>query len=125
VKPLITTLLIAVTAIAVVARCGATEFRELSGPEAEAVALALKVFKSKQGSKDESGKPVYGDLKHYTIELSRDGDRLEIDFGPEFGPKDKGPDGMTTVGGATQYGWAVTYIVSLKQMKIVDEHYSK
>jgi hypothetical protein len=119
-KLLVPTFLIVATAIAV-PRCHAAEVRELSGPEAEAVALALKVFKSKQGSKDEGGKPVYGDLQHYTVELRRAGDRLEIDFGP----KDKGPDGMTTVGGATQYGWEVTYIVSLEQMKIVDEHYLK
>ena len=103
----------------------AADLREISGEEAEALALALKVFKSKQGSKDEHGNPVYGELKHYTVDLTRDGDKLEIDFGPEFGPKDKGPDGMPKVGGATQYGWEIVYVVSLKEMKLLEEHYSR
>jgi hypothetical protein len=106
-------------------RTGAAEPREISGREAEAVALALKLFKSKQGSKDQSGHPVYGDLQHYTIELRRDGIRLEVAFVPGFGPKDKGPDGTHTLGGATQYGWAVVYVISLDKMKIVDEHYAR
>jgi hypothetical protein len=84
----------------------------LSGKEAEAVALAIKMFKSKQGS-TYHGQPVYGDLSHYRVEVERHGKRLEISFVPEFGPKDKGPDGMTTVGGGTQYGWVVDYVVSL------------
>ena len=39
----------------------------LTGREAEAVQLATQVFKSKQGSKDQEGYPIYGDLRHYTV----------------------------------------------------------
>jgi len=37
----------------------------LSGNEAEALAIAVQTFKSKQGSKID-GAPVYGDLRRYT-----------------------------------------------------------
>ena len=41
----------------------------ISGNEAEAIAIAVRIFKSKQGSKFE-GHPVYGDLRHIPSSLS-------------------------------------------------------
>ena len=49
----------------------------ISGNEAEAIAIAVRIFKSKQGSKFE-GHPVYGDLRHYNVELERTKNRLEV-----------------------------------------------
>lgn len=48
----------------------------LSGREAEAVREATQIFKSKQGSKID-GYRVYGDLAHYTVNLTRNGEQLE------------------------------------------------
>lgn len=118
-RPLILTSI----ACALICRASATDLRELTGREAEAVALALKVFKSKQGSKDEAGHPVYGDLKHYSVELRRDADKLQVAFVPET--RDSTASGPYTVGGATEYGWAVIYVIALDKMKILDEHYSR
>ena len=50
----------------------AAEPTTLRGEEAEAIALATKIFKSKQGS-TYHGRPVYGDLRHYSVELERRG----------------------------------------------------
>jgi len=57
----------------------------ISGKEAEAIAIAVRIFKSKQGSKFE-GHPVYGDLRHYTVELERTKNRLEVTFVPDQPP---------------------------------------
>ena len=57
----------------------------ISGNEAEAIAIAVRIFKSKQGSKFE-GHPVFGDLRHYTVELERTSNRLEVTFVPDQPP---------------------------------------
>ena len=92
----------------------------LTGREAEAISLATKVFKSKQGSKDEQGHPVYGDLKHYTVQIERHGPNLEVVFVPEWARSEK-----PHPGGSTDYGWEVHYIIALDQMKILEEHYAR
>ena len=92
----------------------------LAGREAEAIQLATKVFKSKQGSKDQEGHPVYGDLKHYDVEVERHGRKLEVIFVPKWSPTEK-----PHPGGSTDYGWEVHYIISLDQMKILEEHYAR
>jgi hypothetical protein len=94
----------------------------LTGREAEAVQLATQVFKSKQGPKDQAGLPVYGDLRHYTVEIERRGRRLEIVFVPEQPPLKPNEAGT---GGSTIYGWEVHYIIALDRMKIVEEHYAR
>jgi hypothetical protein len=93
----------------------------LSGKEAEAVATAVKIFKSKQGSKVD-GLPVYGDLRHYSVQLERKGNTLEITFVPEQPPLKPNEAGT---GGSTIYGWEVVYIFSLTPLKMIEEHYAR
>jgi hypothetical protein len=93
----------------------------ISGNEAEAIAIAVRIFKSKQGSKFE-GRPVYGDLRHYTVEIERTRNRLEVTFVPDqppLKPNEAGP------GGSTIYGWEVAYVFSLNPLKMVEEHYAR
>src|SRR5262249_25530370 len=92
----------------------------LTGREAEAIQLATKVFKSKQGSTDHEGHPVYGDLKHYDVDVERHGRKLEVIFLPKWAPSEQ-----PHPGGSTDYGWEVHYIISLDQMKILEEHYAR
>jgi hypothetical protein len=94
----------------------------LSGREAEAIQLATKVFKSKQGRKDQEGHPVYGDLKHYTVEVVRHGGKLEVVFVPEEPPLKPNEAGT---GGSTIYGSEVHYIIALDHMKILEEQYAR
>jgi hypothetical protein len=95
---------------------------ELRGREAEAIELVTKVFKSKQGSKYE-GWPVYGDLRHYSVQLERHGTKkIEIIFVPDQPPLKPNEAGT---GGGTKYGWEVHYIVSLDRMTILEEHYAR
>jgi hypothetical protein len=98
----------------------AAEPVRLTGREAEAIQLATKVFKSKQGSKDQQGHPVYGDLKHYTVEVERHGRKLEVVFIPGWASAEK-----PHPGGSTDYGWEVHYIIALDQMTILEEHYAR
>ena len=98
----------------------AAEEVHLTGREAEAIQLATKVFKSKQGSKDQEGHPVYGDLRHYKVQLERHGRKVEVAFVPEWAPTEKPHPGSST-----DYGWEVHYIIALDQMKILEEHYAR
>ena len=94
---------------------------ELRGREAEAIELVTKVFKSKQGTKY-AGWPVYGDLRHYSVQLERHEKRIEIIFVPDqppFKPNEAG------TGGGAKYGWEVHYTVALDRMKILEEHYAR
>lgn len=95
---------------------------QVTGREAEAIQLATKVFKSKQGSHDQEGRPVYGDLHHYTVLLKRQKNQLEIVFLPDEAPHK--PNEAET-GGSTVYGWEVHYVVALDRMKILEEHYAR
>jgi hypothetical protein len=92
---------------AFLSRVPAADERRVTGREAEAIAVAD--FKSKQGSKID-GRPVYGDLRHYSLVLERQGNRLHIVFMPEDVPL-KSNEAAT--GGSTKYGWAVDYYISL------------
>ena len=98
----------------------AAEPVHLTGREAEAIHLATKVFKSKQGYKDQEGHPVYGDLKHYDVQVERHRRKLEVVFVPKWAPAEK-----PHPGGSTDYGWEVHYIIALDQMKILEEHYAR
>lgn len=89
--------------------------------KAEAIAVALADFKSKRGSKID-GHPVYGDLRHYSLVLQRQGNRLHIVFMPEDVPL---KSNEATTGGSTKYGWAVDYYIFLSTLKITDLHYER
>jgi hypothetical protein len=94
----------------------------ISGREAQAVAVAVREFEKHQGTKTEKGEPVYGDLRHYDVELRRMGDVLEVGFGPRSGPRDI-KEGA--VGGRGQYGIETYYEVSLKTLKILRQTFAR
>jgi hypothetical protein len=94
---------------------------QLSGREAEAVQEATRIFKIKQGSKID-GNPVYGDLAHYTVNLTRKGEQFEVDFLPGQPPLKSNEAGT---GGGTTYGCEVVYVFSLNPLKLVEEHYTR
>src|SRR5436305_409089 len=103
------TRLLVITALALglhIPLCAETE-PVIRGQEAEAIALTVKAFKSKQGT-SYARWPVYGDLKHYTLELVRHHNTLEVTFVPDQ-PKLKPNEAGT--GGGTKYGWEVHYVV--------------
>jgi hypothetical protein len=81
----------------------------LTGAEAAAISIAVEAFKK-----------IYAkpDLRHYTVELARRKNELEITFVADNPEKvdNKHPG---TVGGGTIYGPDMTYVVSLKTFKIV------
>jgi hypothetical protein len=65
------------------------------------VQLVTQVFKSKQGTKY-AGWPVYGDLRHYSVQIERHGKKIKIIFVPDeprLKPNEAGTGGSTnTVG---------------------------
>jgi len=96
----------------------AAELPEIRGVEAEAVSLAIQSFKRNQRVKDEQGWPVYGDLRHYSVQLQRHGKEFEVIFVPD-------PDPGSKTGGRTAYGWEVHYHFSLKPLKLLKEDYAR
>ncbi len=95
----------------------------ISGREAQAVAVAVHEFQKHQGTKTERGGPVYGDLRHYKVELRpMGGDVLEVGFVSKSGPKDI-EEGA--VGGRGQYGIETHYEVSLKTLKILRQTFAR
>jgi hypothetical protein len=107
------------TALSLTAHAGTTV--EIRGYEAEAVAHALQSFKTNQYTRYQ-GKPVYGDLKHYSVQVERRADHIEVTFVPDQSPLKKNEAGT---GGGTAYGWAVTYLISRDGKKILKEHFWK
>jgi len=81
----------------------------LTGPEAAAISVAVDAFKK-----------IYAkpDLRHYTVELVRHKDELEITFVPD-NPEKVDSRHPGTLGGGTVYGPDMTYVVSLKTFKIL------
>jgi hypothetical protein len=81
----------------------------LTGAEAAALSVAVEAFKK-----------IYAkpDLRHYTVELARRKNELEITFVSD-NPEKVDSKHPGTVGGGTIYGPDMTYVVSLKTFKIV------
>jgi hypothetical protein len=96
----------------------AQQLLEIRGVEGEAVPLAIQSFKSRHDYKDEQGWPVYGDLRHYRIQLQRHRREFEVVFVPD-------PDPGSKTGGRTAYGWEVHYHFSLKPLKLLKEDYAR
>ena len=90
-------------------RSSALAESRLSGNEAEALAIAVQTFKGKQGFKID-GATVYGDLDHYSVQLERKHNRLEVTFVPEQPPLKPNEAGT---GESTIYGWEVVYVFFL------------
>jgi len=96
----------------------AEQLPEIRGLEAEAVSLAVQSFKRDHRYKDDRGWPVYGELRHYSVQLERHGREFEVIFVPDSDPGSK-------TGGATAYGWEVHYHFSLKPLKLLKEDYAR
>jgi hypothetical protein len=94
----------------------------ISGRQAQAVAIAVREFEKHQGTKTDKGEPVYGDLRHYDVELLPKGDVLTVGFVPKSGPKDIEE---RAVGGRGQYGIETHYEVSLKTLKILRQTFAR
>ena len=81
----------------------------LAGDEAAAISVAVEAFKK-----------IYAkpDLRHYTVELARHKNELEVTF-MAHDPERVDSRHPGTVGGGTIYGPDMTYVVSLKTFQIV------
>jgi len=89
---------------------------KLSGREAEAVSLATRDFIAKHYSTSR-------DLRHYTVEIERQGKTLEIVFLPDE-PRPLRPNEAGT-GSGTAYGLCVTYVASLNPPKIIRFYFAR
>jgi hypothetical protein len=94
----------------------------IPGRQAQAVAVAVREFERHQGTKTDRGEPVYGDLRHYKVELRLRGDVLEVGFVPKSGPRDIKE---VRLGGRGQYGIETGYEVSLKTLKILRQTFAR
>jgi hypothetical protein len=55
---------------------------KVPGWNAQAVAVAMREFQKNQGGKNARGEPVYGDLRHYTVNIRQSPpDQLPISMG--------------------------------------------
>jgi hypothetical protein len=108
---------------------------ELAGWHAEAMAVALAEFRKHQGTKTPDGLPVYGDLRHYSVELSRsrkdtiplryvNEQCVRVTFVPERSTRDK-REGRYEVGGRTSFGIEVSYDISKRTLKIVKTSFAR
>ena len=88
------------------------EAGKLNGRDVEAVDAALRQFREDHFS-------TSGDLKHFTVELRRHGDRLAVAFFPEY------IDRHLITPARNKYGVYITYFVSLRTLKIVGYHYER
>jgi hypothetical protein len=106
---------------------------EMAGWHAEAVAVAIAEFRKHQGTKTPEGLPVYGDLRHYSVELSRTPkDQIplryvheqcvRVTFGPELSAQDKRE---ATVGGRTDYGIEVSYDILRRNLQIIKTSFAR
>lgn len=98
------------------------QITQLTGREAEAVGIAVREFQKHKGTKTDTGEPVYGDLKHYTVSVKRREAVVEIGFAPELGPKDKR---HPVAGGRTQYGIETYYEISLETLKVLRQTFAR
>jgi hypothetical protein len=106
---------------------------EMAGWHAEAVAVAIAEFRKHQGSKMPEGLPIYGDLRHYSVELSRSSKDeipvqyaheqcVRVTFAPELGARDRRE---ATVGGGTDYGIEVWYDILKHNLKIIKTSFAR
>ena len=101
----------------------AADDRELTGREAEAVALAVNTFQASHRKEPK----LYGDLKHYTVTFERRGRKLDVGFIPDPSPRPRniGKNQPYIEFGSTVYGTGVDYLISLDRMKILKETFSR
>jgi hypothetical protein len=106
---------------------------EIAGWHAEAIAVALREFRKHQGGSTPEGMPVYGDLRHYSVHISRSNkdyiplkygheDCVCISFAPELSARDRR---AATVGGRTDYGIEVSYDIAKRGLKIIKTSFAR
>jgi hypothetical protein len=106
---------------------------KIRGWHAQAIAVALREFQKHQGRKTDRGEPVYGDLRHYAIELSQSpADEVPVEcaregcvrvyFVPDFSARDWREH---IVGGGTSFGIEVSYDISRRTLKIVKTSFAR
>lgn len=88
----------------------------LSGREVSAITVAAAAFKAGHYSPS-------GDMKHFSVELKRHGNVLEVAFVPDE-PPGRRPNHADT-GGSTIYGQTVHFYISLRSLKIVRWHLAR
>ena len=86
---------------------------ELKGREVEAIEVALRQFRENRYS-------TSGDLKHFTVELRREGSKLFVSFLPEMNE----PSHRITPA-RNKHGIFITYAVSLRTLKVIGYHYER
>src|SRR5205085_2385405 len=95
----------------------------LTGRESEAIRVAVGEFHKDQGKRMvNDGSLMFGDLRHYTVDLERHGQRVEVIFIPDSPPLKANEAGT---GGSTLYGWVVQYSVSLKTLKVTGPTFAR
>src|ERR1041384_6633289 len=87
---------------------GWPEVAKLTGRHVEAVDVALHAFREYPSFS------TSGDLKHFTVELRRRGDKLAVSFFPEYHERSS-----RSLPGRNKFGTYITYFVSLSSLKIV------
>ena len=106
---------------------------EMAGWHAEAIEVALKEFRKHQGGVTSDGKPVYGDLTHYSVHVSRSDKRyiplqyaheecVSVTFAPELSARDRRE---ATLGGRTDYGIEVSYDIARRGLKIIKTSFAR
>ena len=99
----------------------------MAGWHAEAVAVAVKEFQKHQGGVGRDGRPGYGDLRHYSVHISRSDpgyiplryareECICVTFAPELSARDRRAN---VLGGGTDYGIAVSYDIARRGLKII------
>jgi hypothetical protein len=86
---------------------------ELKGRDVEAIDVALRQFRENHFSHS-------GDLKHFSIELRRRGDKLAVSFFPDLHE----PSHLITPA-RNKYGVWITYFVSLRTLTVVGYTYER
>ncbi len=81
-----------------------------SGREVAAIAVAVNAFTAATNRKF--------DLRHYTVDIERHGDTLEVTFGADPDPPPHPPNWAGT-GGGSVYGPDMRYVVSLTTLKVL------
>jgi hypothetical protein len=86
---------------------------ELKGREVEAIEVALRQFRQDHFS-------TSGDLKHFTIELTREPGKLFVAFLPD---SDERSHRITPA--RNKHGMFIHYAVSLRTLKIIGYHFER
>jgi hypothetical protein len=86
---------------------------EFRGRELEAMEVALRQFREDHFS-------TSGDLKHFTVQVTREPGKLFVTFGPDM---DERTHRITPA--RNKYGTWITYAVSLRSLKIIGYHYER